>query len=172
MMSKPEWGRRRMDNQPYPKTRDKDVLPTGLTQVTPLKETRISVGELVRILAELRRKSITGKYTLTGGNCGKFAVALNNVLGGEGEYYAIVEEYEPEYFSHVVLKWNGKFWDAKGEISGEDLKDYGYNPEHPDQEIDIIKIDEGSVLKFTGSMFATEVDVNEIESMITEEILD
>ena len=34
-----EWGRRRSDNQAYPKTRGKEALPTGLTIVrTPTKK--------------------------------------------------------------------------------------------------------------------------------------
>lgn len=41
MSRKGEWGRRRVDNQAYPKTRGKEALPTGLKQVTPV---RLKVG--------------------------------------------------------------------------------------------------------------------------------
>ena len=103
---------------------------------------------------------------LTSGNCGKYAIALNNVNANKGKLIAVVEENEPEYFSHVALEIKGRFYDATGEITIEQLKEYGFDEDYPDQEIEVVYVPESSVLKGTGSMFAPEVSVRELEELI------
>jgi hypothetical protein len=94
-----------------------------------------------------------------------YAVALRNVLG-RGDFIAVAEENEPEYFSHVALKVDGKIYDATGQITKSELRSYGHNDEYPRQKIELVSIDEDGALKYTGSMFGEETSVEEIEKLI------
>jgi hypothetical protein len=107
-----------------------------------------------------------GEYSLTSGNCGIYAVALNRVLGNVGKYIATVEENEPEYLSHVALEVGGKLYDASGRITRKEMRDYGKNEDYPRQMITIGEVSEEEALTDANSMFAKEVSVDEIEKLI------
>jgi hypothetical protein len=63
-------------------------------------------------ILDMAIKNLGKRINLAGGNCGTFAQSLNNILGRKGKYIAVIEEYEPEYISHVALKVGNMLWDG------------------------------------------------------------
>jgi len=115
------------------------------------------------IIAAIKR--ISGKFHLNSGNCGVFAVALNKIFGGKGKYIAVVEEYEPEYISHVALKYNNTLFDGNGVTTLKDMKSYGFNEKHPKQHISFMEVDEYTVLKWTNP----DISVSKMELELRKE---
>ena len=64
-----------------------------------------------------------------GGACGRAAVEINErVFGGKGRYVAGLNEFwlnRDHAIGHVAVLWDGRYWDAKGILSEEDLLDWG-----------------------------------------------
>lgn len=63
--------------------------------------------------------SVKGTVVGTGGNCGVYAIALNNVLGGKGRYVGVVSA--DGQVLHVLLRYKGKLYDSAGERSKKEL---------------------------------------------------
>lgn len=62
-------------------------------------------------LEEAIREIDTLEYQLQTGNCGKFAIALQNLAGGN----LIGVFSEPgNYYDHVLLEWKDWWWDGDG----------------------------------------------------------
>ena len=56
-----------------------------------------------------------------GGNCAKFAVALNRALGGGGDCVYVDGGGHYEYVDHVALLYEGEYYDGRGHISEKDF---------------------------------------------------
>jgi hypothetical protein len=64
-----------------------------------------------------------------GGACGAAAIEINkHVFGGRGRYVAGVNEYmleEGHSLGHVVVLYDGRYYDSDGEIAEDDLLGWG-----------------------------------------------
>lgn len=63
-------------------------------------------------LQEAIRKIEGLKYELMTGNCGKFAISIQNLLG-DGVLVGVFRE-PGRFYDHVFLEWNGWWWDGNG----------------------------------------------------------
>ena len=112
---------------------------------------------------------VADKVDGASGNCGVFAVALNKALGGVGTYLALVEEYEPEYLSHVVLQYAGKLYDATGEVTKKSIKEqYGDNPDHPDQKLHFTTVNESTAIHNTEPTTTVEVIAELLSDLLSD----
>lgn len=70
------------------------------------------------------------------GNCGKFAIALNNRLGGIGVFVGAINskiwECGDYSISHVALLVDGKLYDVNGIINRRSFKAWGVEDEGSD----------------------------------------
>lgn len=66
-------------------------------------------------------QQVSRNFNLFGGNCAAFAVILNRVLGGDGNYL-IVDGGHYEYVDHVALVYRGKVYDGNGLTSHKALR--------------------------------------------------
>lgn len=74
-----------------------------------------------------------------GGYCGKFAIDLNNFLGGIGIYYGAINtkiwELGDHWIGHVALKINNSLYDNDGEITDlESFKAWGCVDENGNEQ--------------------------------------
>lgn len=115
------------------------ICPTG----TELFENRC-VPDKVKILMSI--KELNHVFEELGfdplrGDCGNFAVALQDILG-EGKYVAA---YETEGFAedgkpaHVALKIGNKLFDATGRITKKDLELSAFNEAFPEDNNIVIE---------------------------------
>ena len=92
--------------------------------------------------AKLDKKAIT-KRILTlklhgyGGACGSAAVIINEkVFDGKGKLVAVVNDYwlkRDRGIGHVAVKFGNTFWDSRGQLSRDDLLNWGnLDPEDSD----------------------------------------
>jgi|TARA_R110000787_G_scaffold336_8_gene1225 hypothetical protein len=83
-------------------------------------------------------EAIKNEYSRTGldGDCGLFSIFLNEKLNYRGEYWAGINsriwDLGEYWLSHVGLKIDGKIYDITGEITEEELKEWGKIPEGDD----------------------------------------
>ena len=135
------------DNEAVASKKSAYVLDASHSFVTADK----SSEDIVAIINKVNKKT-----DVAYGNCGVFAVALNTVLGGTGTYLALVEEYEPEMYSHVALKYNGKLYDGYGETTKREMREYGFDDEHPRQKLSFLEIDESEAIRGTERIMSLE----------------
>jgi hypothetical protein len=102
---------------------------------------------------------------LNSGNCGVFAVALNNVLDGKGKYMVAIESDEPEYIAHVALKYKGMLIDGTGITTYKHMELYAHGGD-PEKRVNIIETDERDVLRNTNS----SISVAELEYKLRKEL--
>lgn len=75
------------------------------------------------------------------GWCGSSAIEINHrVFGGKGRYVAGINEFlfdvHGRFIGHVAVLHGGRYWDARGEISEEDLLGWGMlDYEDPDYRV-------------------------------------
>lgn len=115
------------------------VCPTGTESIKDKcvpteKNILISIKKLEKVFVELGFDPLRG-------DCGNFAVALQDILG-EGKYVAA---YETEGFAedgkpaHVALKIGNKLFDATGRITKKDLELSAFNEAFPEDNNIVIE---------------------------------
>lgn len=97
------------------------------------------------------------------GNCARFAVALNKALGGEGEYVYVDGEH-PEYVDHVLLKFEGAYYDGNGHVTVESIRtDWGRRPQSSG-------CDDDEILRMVddADCWGPQIDVDDMAERIAE----
>lgn len=99
-----------------------------------------------------------------GGKCFAAAIAINRVLfGGKGKLVAAFNKAflaQGRLKGHVAVKFNGRYWDAEGETSLEDIESWGMLDPHDQDYIDEYDGD-------WNEQTAEEVIVKEISDHVT-----
>lgn len=97
------------------------------------------------------------------GNCARFAVALNKALGGDGEY-CIVDGDHPEYVDHVVLKFEGAYYDGNGRVTVADIRsEWGRSPSSSGCDDDeILRLVDDS------DCYGPQIDIEEMSERIAD----
>ena len=79
-----------------------------------------------------------------GGQCGRVAIAINNVVfGGKGRYVIatnphISEHKKRMFMGHVVVEWKKRLFDATGNIDDEDTVEAWGMVDHTDPDYDYL----------------------------------
>lgn len=69
-----------------------------------------------RIERAISTIAVTGRHDGFGGNAARFAAALNRALDSAGDFYVVDGEFLGDIV-HVVLKVQGRFYDAGGQTT-------------------------------------------------------
>lgn len=77
-------------------------------QTSNAPPTQEMLESIERVLADLETQFNGG-----GGNCAKVACALDDLLGGAGDFVVVAGEHY-EFADHVYLDWQGCLWDISG----------------------------------------------------------
>lgn len=101
-------------------------------------------NEAKTIDAAIRAAVEKGGYSGFAGNCARFAVVLNRVLGGSGTYVLADSGEHYEYVDHVALRFNGQLYDGEGALTMRRLRSYGSKVEDVGDDLGVLRLaDEG-----------------------------
>lgn len=114
MNRKGEWGRRRVDNQPYPKIRGKENLPTGLRQVAEKSCVRATIEQIIKDFStkyawhyeSQKDTSSSMVEDINSGLCDLFVEELQK------HYPRAIIHYDDD-IDHYYSEIDGKFYDAE-----------------------------------------------------------
>ena len=107
-------------------------------------------------------------FNLDFGDCGIFAIALNKILNNQGKYIAVVNDYEPEKFYHVALKYGKDYIDGNGKVSKQELLQHGYEDGIRSKPYLIDIEDEYIIKKLTDPTHTVEDIYNEMKQIQNE----
>lgn len=99
------------------------------------------------------------------GNCARFAAALHQALGGQGEFM-IVDGDHPEYVDHVLLRYDGALFDGTGRVTVDSVrKEWGARPtESGCDEDEILRLVDDS------DCYGPQLDVDETAEALAEHL--